>query len=88
MSDVKKNLNKLLSLKGDFYDHLASLSKKSGFIKNKTEPDISTFLNETLKPLALETDDVKYIFRVPKVVADDREQLKLFLLAQVDQVVS
>lgn len=85
MSDNKKN--KIVSVRGELYSSMAVAAKKAGFVRDTGEADVGAFVNETFPSFGLETDDVKLLFRVPKDVSNDPNQLKLFLLAQVDKAV-
>lgn len=80
------NKNKILSIRGDLYDSMAVAANRSGFVKEDGRPDIGRLVSEIFSFFRLETDDLKFVFRVPKIVAEDPQQLKLFLLAQVEKV--
>lgn len=88
MSDKNSKRNKLLSVRAELYDSLSAAAQRLGFVKDGGEPDVGLFVNETFPSFGLETDDLKFVFRVPKDVSGNPEQLKLFLLSQVDKAVS
>jgi hypothetical protein len=88
MSDKFTNKNKIVSIRGKLYNSLSLAAEKAGFMRDDGEPDVGGFVNETLPSFGLETDDVKFVFRVPKDVSQDPEQLKLFLQSQVEKAVT
>lgn len=83
---MSHNKNKFVSINGDLYESIATAAKRAGMLREDGLPDMTGYVKQLLTPLGLETDDVRFIFRVPKVVADDKQQLKLFLAFQVEKV--
>lgn len=75
----KTRRHKLVSISGELYEGLAKSSDKAGF------ESPNRYLVHLLKSAGFDTEDVKFIFRVPVEVSVDPEQCRAFLYAQVEK---
>lgn len=78
--------SKLLCVKGEIYKMIVDAAEREGIVREDGKADPSEFLNKKVPALGFDSDDLKFLFKVPKFLSAEPEKLRQYLHAQVDRL--